>query len=435
MHISTIFFLEKKLLIRDKWILVALFLFTLTALWSLHNGQQVYHYHATAADSLQAANNANFANVKAELDTLDFSHNGRAAVETPFTLDYRLKPMVSRELNPMMAFSIGQNDVLVLHKSARITQPVFSNDFDDFKNPEQLLAGSFDLSFYLLFLFPLLFLALSYNLQSAEKEKGIWINWQAAASKGLLAAHTWRITIRWVLSLAPFIIVSIVGLIWLSDQYNFMIVDWLKWQGYALLYCLLWLIIVWLIHRLRLNSMLNGITILGVWILLLIAIPGVVNTLSNSSYADSSQIDIANFRDIPEASWEAPFEVHKNYFAKRYNKPLKDTGLYSETIVKVYGYMMMTLEAEEVLHNNMTEALLNRKQMEKVTFLINPAAAIFRGFTQVAQSGQAHQIAFEQKLYAYRLQRFYHMNDNLVNAYRFKPDDLLAMPEWNPNEE
>jgi ABC-2 type transport system permease protein len=43
---------------------------------------------------------------------------------------------------------------------------------NDIENPSHLLSGHFDLAFVIVYLFPLLIFALSYNLLSAEREIG-----------------------------------------------------------------------------------------------------------------------------------------------------------------------------------------------------------------------------------------------------------------------
>ena len=42
----------------------------------------------------------------------------------------------------------------------------------ELENPQRLLSGRLDLAFVLIYLYPLLILAISYNLLSAEQEQG-----------------------------------------------------------------------------------------------------------------------------------------------------------------------------------------------------------------------------------------------------------------------
>ena len=70
------------------------------------------------------------------------------------------------------ALAIGQSDLYPYYfKVSTGSKETFINS-DEIENPVHLLAGRFDLAFVILYLFPLVILAFSYNLISAEKEAG-----------------------------------------------------------------------------------------------------------------------------------------------------------------------------------------------------------------------------------------------------------------------
>src|SRR4030095_593469 len=72
----------------------------------------------------------------------------------------------------LSALSVGQSDLYPYYfKVSRQSKQTFVTN-DEIENPTNLLAGRFDLSFVIIYLLPLLILALSYNLISAEREQG-----------------------------------------------------------------------------------------------------------------------------------------------------------------------------------------------------------------------------------------------------------------------
>lgn len=422
--------LEAKMILRNRWLLLGLMLFTLMAWWSFENGKRIYTYQHAAADSVYSMNKKNWASVKAQLDTLDYSKAEREAIETPFTLDWRLKPMVNRKLHPLSALTVGQNDILVLQKSARITLPVFNNDFEEFKNPEQLQAGSFDMGFYLLFLFPLLFMALSHNIRSSEVESCIWTQWQSAAQSQSEKLQWMRLAFRWVVALVPFLLTMVFAYFWMRQKEGFSGTEFRAWLGYAGLYAFIWCIIAGVVLRFKMNSMQNLLSLLGIWVLLLVAIPGTINLFIHQDNPDSIRLDVAAFRDVPEDAWSAPLEVHREWFAKRYPDKAKDTGVAAEAIIKTFSYLSQTMDVEEKLHDRFSENIAVQIKKENTSFLINPAGYILRCFTTLAQSDQQHQLAFERKLIEYRTQRFFYLMDNMVKDIHFRPKDLETMPAW-----
>lgn len=73
---------------------------------------------------------------------------------------------------PLAALSVGQSDLnpYYFKVSLQSRQAFIGND--EIENPHNLLAGKFDLSFVVVYLLPLVILALSFNLLSGEKEAG-----------------------------------------------------------------------------------------------------------------------------------------------------------------------------------------------------------------------------------------------------------------------
>jgi ABC-2 type transport system permease protein len=402
----------------------------LVGFWSVQNGIRQYTFYKTAADSIQVANLKNFKSVKAQLDTLIFDSTQRKDIETPFTLDYRLKYMVSRPVNPLSVVTIGQNDVSVLHKSARMGQPVFSNDFDEFKNPNQLMAGAFDFTFYLLFLYPLLLFALTYSLGSFEREQGIWNNWKMTGA--LNQKLVWRTVIRWLLSLSAILAPMVYAFAYLLAQPEFNSGQWLSWCLLALGYALFWWAICVIILTRQATSMQNILVMVSAWIVFLVIIPGFINTLINRGNPDSIRLDVAEFRDIPEDAWNAPDSVHRALFMQRYQNKLPQTNRVDSIIVKTYGYLTATFEAEKQLHASFVAEAGQQYAKAKNTFWFNPAGAFMSGFANLAQSTQLHQLAFEEKLYGLRKNRFLFMFDNLVLDKNFTTEHLAKMPVWEP---
>src|SRR6266508_4576303 len=73
---------------------------------------------------------------------------------------------------PLAALAVGQSDLYPYYfKVTSQSKQTFTAN-DEIENPTNLLAGRFDLAFVIIYLYPLLILALSYNLISAEREQG-----------------------------------------------------------------------------------------------------------------------------------------------------------------------------------------------------------------------------------------------------------------------
>ena len=85
---------------------------------------------------------------------------------------YRGQRYAMARPGPLAALAVGQGDLYPYYfKMTNRSKQTFINN-DEIENPTNLLAGRFDLGFVTVFLFPLLILAMSYNLISAEREQG-----------------------------------------------------------------------------------------------------------------------------------------------------------------------------------------------------------------------------------------------------------------------
>jgi ABC-2 type transport system permease protein len=87
---------------------------------------------------------------------------------------YYLKFAYINPTENLAGLAIGQRDI---NSSIQVNtiRGLEGQKYDsDIRNPFQLMMGNFDLSFVILYLFPLVIISLCYNLYSEEKENGTW---------------------------------------------------------------------------------------------------------------------------------------------------------------------------------------------------------------------------------------------------------------------
>jgi ABC-2 type transport system permease protein len=87
---------------------------------------------------------------------------------------YYLRFAFVNETPPIAALSIGQRDVNPSVQSVTIRNLENQKYDTDLVNPLHLALGNLDFSFVLIYFFPLVVIAFSYNLLSEEQERGTW---------------------------------------------------------------------------------------------------------------------------------------------------------------------------------------------------------------------------------------------------------------------
>jgi len=87
---------------------------------------------------------------------------------------YYLKFSFINPLQPLAGISMGQSDLNTHIQNVKILNLEGQKYDTDLVNPMRLQVGNLDMSFLIIFLFPLVIIALSFNILSEEMEKGTW---------------------------------------------------------------------------------------------------------------------------------------------------------------------------------------------------------------------------------------------------------------------
>ncbi len=171
------------------------------------------------------------------------------------------------------SLSIGQRDVNPYYIKLRLLN-LQSQLYDTENiNPLKVLSGNFDLAFVLVYLFPLLIVGLCFNILSSEKEQGT-LPLLLSQPIGLPLVVGAKLTFRMMIVLGLALLLSVMGMVWGQVVPDVRVGLWLV---VVLLYCLFWFSVAFLVAALQKNSAFNAVALLGVWLLLTIIIPALLN--------------------------------------------------------------------------------------------------------------------------------------------------------------
>ena len=429
--LQTIFLYEWKMLLRNKILLLALVLFTAIACISLNKGVRYYNIQKTAADTVRAGSQRAYLKLKNKFDTSDFTKPERLDIEGVWAVDWSLWEYAVKEENPLSTISIGQNDIYSKIKRTRFATDIFSGEQDEFKNPEQLLTGNLDLSYFILFLFPLLFIAISYNTASADKESAVF-KILATQKFSLKSINTARVVFRWLISLLPFVIGIITTYFIINRYSNFTAATFLQFTCIALLYAVFWLSVVLFIVNRGWNSMINILSLSGIWLLLLIGIPGILNSWFQYKYPTNTQQQITKLRDEKAKLYDLPLQTHSAFFASHFPNLIIDTAVTDTAEVKWYGGAIMELQKEKQLLKNLAANVQIQTAKEEQLFWINPVGGVMRALTTISGSSLKQQQNFENHLMNFKQQRADYLIANHASKKHFGKEEFENMPRYKP---
>ena len=187
---------------------------------------------------------------------------------------------------PMAALAAGQSDVYpgYVKVTARNLDALVTGD--QVEHPLALAAGHFDVAFVILFLYPLLIFAISFDLTATERDRGTLRMVLAQPVKlGDLVAG--KMLARALLLGAPVIVIPLFA----SRGAPFALVA--AWTLAVLAYGSIWHGIALIVNARGWNAATNALVLAGIWLMFAVVGPATINLLIDLAYPMPSRVEAA----------------------------------------------------------------------------------------------------------------------------------------------
>jgi ABC-2 type transport system permease protein len=205
---------------------------------------------------------------------------------------------------PLAALSIGQSDLLPSYFKVTSDARETVTSGAELENPHRLLTGRFDLAFVLIYLYPLLILALSYNVLSGEKEQGtlaLALS-QPVSLRTLTAAKVGLRFGVFLLAIAA-LAGAAVAAAGIDPGAEGVSVRLLFWVGAVVAYGLVWFALAVLVAAFGRPSSTNAMVLAAIWLAFVILVPSLLNMTATTLYPVPSRVEMV--QAVREASDEA----------------------------------------------------------------------------------------------------------------------------------
>lgn len=303
---------------------------------------------------------------------------------------------------PLAALSIGQSDLLPYYfKISTRSQQTFTAA-DEIENPTNLLAGRFDTAFVIIYLLPLLILALSYSFLSGEREAGT-LQMLLAQPINLRSVVLGKITARFAvvtilalgLSLAAFLLGG-GNLLTAGAPLRALL-----WALAVVVYVSFWFALAMMINACNWHSATNAVALAALWLLFVILIPSLTGIAVTSVYPVPSRVEmIGAMRD---ASNEATTQGSRLLAKYLEDHPEMMPGEVDATDVAARTYAVQEAVDRQV------QPVLARydEQLQKQQSLVNglrflsPAIVMQEALNDVSGTGNARYNHFLVKVKNY----------------------------------
>lgn len=278
-------------------------------------------------------------------------------------------------------FSIGQSDIFPYYYSIKI-ESFFMQIFKqgEIANPLRSLAGHFDVSFWVVFLLPLLIIVLTFNALSSELDSG---NWRLLTTQGI-SAKQWLASRFSLIGLLVFALVSVIfsGGVFLN-YFHFQQLPSLNdllFFALVLFYLCFWFSVLYFINTLGNDTSANALFSGIAWTVICIVSPTIVTMLVEKAIPIDNTL-ISRMSRRPQGS-----KFESDAFGIKtieqlgnlhpvYNDAMKDPQHPNFRFSVYTAYHVLLDDTNKVAVAKYHDKIRLRQQMVNASSLLNPAAA------------------------------------------------------------
>lgn len=420
-------------LVRERAAWAILALFALAVGYGALGGGLFVKAERRAIEAIALEESARITRLRGELAAI------AAGAPVRHVADPRSPLIVGRELGrraatlppgPLAPVSIGQRDLLP-HTVFVTTQARLADEGDagDGSSPTRRMAGAFDLAFVWVFLLPLVIIALTYDLLSGERERGtldLVLSQPVSLASFVLGKALQRAGFLVIVVLALGLVGPALGGGHLLSEGGPLRV--LLYAGLLVSYSVFWFAAAVCVNAWGRSSAGNALSLVGLWLGLVVVVPGLVSVVVDSIHPPPSRVTLVNL--AREAASEA--EARASAIEGDHGK---DPRAGDRTARRA-------LEVQEDLERKVTPVVeafgeqLSRQQglVDRLRF-VSPAIVLHEGLNEVAGSGVSRHRHFAEQVDRFHEAHKRFFFERTRAGADLGPADYDAMPRFEHREE
>lgn len=427
------FIYELRLLLRSRWIQLLSVLLLLLFGFSIFNGKgKVQNRKNDTAAAKEEVLNSDQAMLKL-LDSvergLEVSASSWTIPTSPMAVGNYHPRVAAMEPQPMAFISTGQADMYTHYVKPTVEGDDFALNFTEMTSPVQLLFGSFDLAFVIIYLLPLLIIAFTYNVLSSEKEQG---------SLRLLASQPISVR-KWVFQklILRFFWLSILVLVSLVLVFVVIGIKTLEWSsilallGLILSYMLFWFAMAFLVNLFVDSSAKNAVSLIMLWIVFVLLTPSVVNQIGNTLYPMPSRTLMINeMRQIKAEATKRQDEILDNFLRDHPEYAINDSTQTRNFYHRYMASQKVVKEELEPIVNNYEEQLQRQQLWSKKLQWISPAIVVQQSLNQLAGTSTEDYGNYRKQVIDFAGEWRDYFTTFLYNNTPFSQQDYNSLPKF-----
>lgn len=301
--------------------------------------------------------------------------------------------------NQLSALSIGQRDVNAGIQSVTIRNLEAQRYDTDLSNPANLVSGNLDLGFVIIYLFPLMIIAITFNLLSEEEERGTW-HMVVVQSKSAVSFLLQKLSARAISIFGALLLLFVFAVACLSLAIDASVVAFVI---ISLLYLLFWFALSFVVISFRRSSSFNALTLLALWVLLAILLPAAVNNFVSGRYPVPEALStLIKQRDGYHKQWDMDRKGTMERFYSHYPQ-FRHYGVPQGEFSYAWYYAMQQMGDDESREESraMHEKIMMREKISRKLAMVNPAMHTQMVFNDLAGTGLQDHLDFLEQTAAF----------------------------------
>ena len=356
-----------------------------------------------------------------ELDVL-VSEDNSAGYAGYYTFHVTSKP-----ISAMTFAALGQTDVfpsILRIRALAIEAQIYENERI---NPELALVGHFDFAFVLVYLAPLILIALLHDFRSQEQEAGrlVFLKSLPYSSSRVFAA---RIFIHTSFVAVALLLPLYYGSIYMGASLVEICIATLFVLGVVGF----WMIVCWSIGRMVGSSTSHAATLTAIWFVITLVLPSLANISINALVPIPQGADIArNNRGAVHSSWDIPKHETMRKFAEIYPEWAKSSSITAAFDWRWY-YAFQHLGDVHVAGESKAyrDGIARREYLSSAFAFFVPPIGFQRGLHSLAQTDVESYLQYRDKVRKFHttIREFYY--PYIFRKARFKKPDYAKIPKY-----
>lgn len=393
---------ELKSLLRSKWLILLSAILLVIVLFAGYNGMQKVNKRLIDIKKITSKTKSKDESMLKVLDSIEKGFEVKLSKwklpNDPMNIGFNNPRVAAMHPKPLTFISVGQSDLFTHFVQPKVYGDNFAHNYSELSSPIQLLFGSFDISFIIIYILPLIIIAFSYNVLSNEKEYG---------SLKLLASQPISIY-SWLLQKVGlrFFWLTLISVIVLLITFSINGLDFSN--NVATLFSLLLLtasyILFWFVIALAINifigsSAKNAVSLLGIWVFVILIIPAVISQLANVTYPIPSRTKmLSEIRNIKDETAKKQDKILDNFLRDHPEYASKGDKInYSFWHKYIATQKLVEEELKPLLDSYDTQLQSQQKSIKKWQY-ISPAIIMQQSFNDLAGTSTAHYHSYKKQV-------------------------------------